>query len=192
MGIDKKGFGQLFLIYNIAEIFLKIRWTVLFGESVQFIFHLMLLIQVLLQTIICSLLSCLNFGTENLQGLVHLESHLVPLEVLNVLLDLDLLRATSDAADLDVELRRLIELLADLEVHLLIPLAGSVQGLIVLCESVHQFHQLVQGSHLELSFVDLHEIVRNKSKLTLLVSEKHSPRLLLPSLSTWEETILEI
>ena len=140
MGIDKKGFGQLLLIHNIAKIFLKIRWTVLLGESVQFTFHLMLLIQVLLQTIIRSLLSCLNFGTKNLQGLVHLESHLVPLEVLNVLLDLDLLRATSDTTDLDVELRRLIKLLADLKVHLLVPLAGSVQGLIVLCESVHQLH----------------------------------------------------
>jgi hypothetical protein len=137
---------------------------------VQLIANFGLLVHYLLKTIVASLLGCLNFCAKNLQRFVHLKANLVPLKVLDVGLNLNLFGSASVAADLDVELGGLIQLLTNVVIHLLIPFATGIDLLIVLRENVHELHQLIQGANLKLGFVHLFSNFRIRLKLTPLVS----------------------
>ena len=106
----------------------------------QLVFNLRLLIQNLFQSVVARLLGGLDLSTEELQRLVHLESDLVPFEVLDVILDFHLLGGSPIATNLNDELRWLIQVLADVKIHLFIPLATCIDLGIVLLENVHQLH----------------------------------------------------
>jgi hypothetical protein len=117
--------------------------------------YLSLLINNLFQPVIRSFLRGLDLGSENFEGFIHLEANLVPFEVLDVILHLDLFGSTSVATDFNDQACWLIELFADVEVHLFIPLATSVNLHIIFGENVHKLHQLIKRPNFELGFVHL-------------------------------------
>lgn len=67
----------------------------------QLVSNLRLLINYLFKSVIRSFLGSLNLGSKNFEGLIHLESDLVPFKVLDIILDLNLLRSSSVATDLN-------------------------------------------------------------------------------------------
>jgi hypothetical protein len=106
----------------------------------QLVSNFSLLINDLFQSVVRSFLRGLDLSSENLKGFIHLEPDLVPFEVLDVILHLDLLRSSSVTTDFNDEARWLIELFADVEVHLFIPLATSVDLNIIFGKNVHKLH----------------------------------------------------
>jgi hypothetical protein len=121
----------------------------------QLVSNFSLLINDLFQSVVRSFLRGLDLGSENLEGFIHLEPDLVPFEVLDVILHLNLLGSSSVTTDFNDEARWLIELFADVEVHLFIPLATSVNLNIIFGKNVHKLHQLIQRPDFELGFVNL-------------------------------------
>ena len=121
----------------------------------QLVSYVRLLINYLFQPVVRSFLRGLDFGSENFEGLIHLEANLVPFKVLDIILHLDLLGSSPVATDFNDKVCWLIELFADFEVHLFIPLATSVYLHIIFGENVHQLHQLIERPDFKLGFVHL-------------------------------------
>ena len=149
MGIHEKLSINVIFVDDVAKVSCDERGAFFLRELTKLVAHISLLVHELLKSVFaCSLLSR-NSRSNNLKGLVSLESNLVPLKAPDVVHHLDvndlasllgmfLLKSQTFSRFGDAKF------LADLDIHLLVFLAGCVQLNIVLLKRIHELHQLVE------------------------------------------------
>lgn len=146
------------LVDQVSQVFRQIAWAILLLESVQLVFDIRLLFQLLLELVIASLLSGHNLCSDHFERLVNWELRCVPLEVLDILLNGLCLFFATPLLFFDDKLCLLVEFLGRTHIYLFTSFDGGLHCSVQLAELIHELHQMIQRPNFELFFVDL----RNK------------------------------
>ena len=133
MSVYEQALWHLPLINDIAQILLSEDFSFLLLHLSELVLDIILLISDLFEPVITRFLCSTDLSSQHFERFIHLEADGVPSEVLDVVLHrYRLVLPLPSSTHLNLKLSWLLQLLGNIEVHSLIPLATGIELQVVL------------------------------------------------------------